>query len=543
MFKITQRNKEEELKNLLAKVTPFKNEKVVTYTKESAEYKSLMEEYKRMEEDFVEIPVIIGGEKIYTGNTQDIVIPHDNKKVIGKFHLAGKEEATNAIDAALEARKKWAKLDWDERVSIFLRAAALAAGPWRDKLNASTMIGQSKTYKQAEIDAAAELVDFFKSNASLLCKIYSDQPISTDTTWNRQSFRPLEGFIFAVSPFNFTSICANLPSAPAMAGNVALWKPSSSAVYSNYVVYQLLEAAGLPSGVINFIPGRSGEIGDVIVSNPNLAGIHFTGSTSTFQNMFKQVGENIENYKTFPRLVGETGGKNFVIAHKTADVKLLARGLRDGAFEYQGQKCSAASRAYIPTSIWEKVKDTLFEDMKKVKVGSVAEFDTFMGAVIDKSAFESITGYIDYAKNSDDAEIIYGGEYSDEKGYFIDPTIILTSNPKFKTMEEEIFGPVLTIYLYEEEEFEEVLHLANETSIYGLTGSIFSEDRYAINLAHDILEDAAGNFYVNVRPTGAVVGQQPFGGARLSGTNDKAGAINNMMRWVSPRVVKEEFLR
>lgn len=543
MFKITQRNKEEELKNLLAKVTPFKNEKVVTYTKESAEYKSLMEEYKRMEEDFVEIPVIIGGEKIYTGNTQDIVIPHDNKKVIGKFHLAGKEEAANAIDAALEARKKWAKLDWDERVSIFLRAAALAAGPWRDKLNASTMIGQSKTYKQAEIDAAAELVDFFKSNASLLCKIYSDQPISTDTTWNRQSFRPLEGFIFAVSPFNFTSICANLPSAPAMAGNVALWKPSSSAVYSNYVVYQLLEAAGLPSGVINFIPGRSGEIGDVIVSNPNLAGIHFTGSTSTFQNMFKQVGENIENYKTFPRLVGETGGKNFVIAHKTADVKLLARGLRDGAFEYQGQKCSAASRAYIPTSIWEKVKDTLFEDMKKVKVGSVAEFDTFMGAVIDKSAFESITGYIDYAKNSDDAEIIYGGEYSDEKGYFIDPTIILTSNPKFKTMEEEIFGPVLTIYLYEEEEFEEVLHLANETSIYGLTGSIFSEDRYAINLAHDILEDAAGNFYVNVRPTGAVVGQQPFGGARLSGTNDKAGAINNMMRWVSPRVVKEEFLR
>lgn len=531
------------MKNLLAKVTPFKNEKVVTYTKESAEYKSLMEEYKRMEEDFVEIPVIIGGEKIYTGNTQDIVIPHDNKKVIGKFHLAGKEEATNAIDAALEARKKWAKLDWDERVSIFLRAAALAAGPWRDKLNASTMIGQSKTYKQAEIDAAAELVDFFKSNASLLCKIYSDQPISTDTTWNRQSFRPLEGFIFAVSPFNFTSICANLPSAPAMAGNVALWKPSSSAVYSNYVVYQLLEAAGLPSGVINFIPGRSGEIGDVIVSNPNLAGIHFTGSTSTFQNMFKQVGENIENYKTFPRLVGETGGKNFVIAHKTADVKLLARGLRDGAFEYQGQKCSAASRAYIPTSIWEKVKDTLFEDMKKVKVGSVSEFDTFMGAVIDKSAFESITGYIDYAKNSDDAEIIYGGEYSDEKGYFIDPTIILTSNPKFKTMEEEIFGPVLTIYLYEEEEFEEVLHLANETSIYGLTGSIFSEDRYAINLAHDILEDAAGNFYVNVRPTGAVVGQQPFGGARLSGTNDKAGAINNMMRWVSPRVVKEEFLR
>lgn len=531
------------MRNLLAKVIPFKNEKVVTYLKDSTEYISLMEEYKKMEEDFVEIPVIINGEKIYTGNTQDIVIPHDNKKVIGKFHLAGKEEAQAAIDSALEARKKWAKLDWDERVSIFLRAAALAAGPWRNKLNAATMIGQSKTYKQAEIDAAAELVDFFKSNANLLCKIYSDQPISTETTWNRQSFRPLEGFVFAVSPFNFTSICANLPSAPAMAGNVALWKPSSSAVYSNYVVYQMLEAAGLPAGVINFIPGRSGEIGDVIISNPDFAGIHFTGSTSTFQNMFKQVGENIQNYKTFPRLVGETGGKNFVIAHKTADIKLLARGLRDGAFEYQGQKCSAASRAYIPTSIWKNLKEALFEDMKKVKVGSVTEFDTFMGAVIDKNAFESITSYIDYAKDSDEAEIIYGGDYSDEKGYFIDPTIVLTTNPYFKTMVEEIFGPVLTIYLYDEEEFEEVLHLANETSIYALTGSIFAEDRYAINLAHDILEDAAGNFYVNVRPTGAVVGQQPFGGARLSGTNDKAGAINNMMRWVSPRVVKEEFIR
>lgn len=531
------------MRNLLAKVTPFKNERIVSYTQKSAEYKSLMEEYKRMEDDFVEIPVIIGGEQIYTGNTQDIVIPHDNKKVIGKFHLAGKEEAEHAINVALESRKKWSKLDWDERVSIFLRAAALAAGPWRDKLNASTMIGQSKTYKQAEIDSAAELVDFFKSNANLLCKIYSDQPISTETTWNRQSFRPLEGFVFAVSPFNFTSICANLPSAPAMAGNVALWKPSSSAVYSNYIVYKLLEEAGLPAGIINFIPGRSGEIGDVIISNPNLAGIHFTGSTSTFQNMFRQVGENIENYKTFPRLVGETGGKNFVIAHKTADIKLLARGLRDGAFEYQGQKCSAASRAYIPTSIWEDLKEVLFKDMEKVKVGPVDEFDTFMGAVIDKKAFESITSYIDYAQNSNDAEIIYGGKYSDEKGYFVDPTIILTTNPKFKTMEEEIFGPVLTIYLYNEEEFEEILHLANETSVYALTGSIFAEDRYAINLAHDILEDAAGNFYVNVRPTGAVVGQQPFGGARLSGTNDKAGAINNMMRWVSPRVVKEEFIR
>ena len=531
------------MKNIAAKVIPFKNEKVITYTKDSKEYKDLMAEYKKLKEEFLEVPLIIGGEKVFTGNTQDMVIPHDNKKVIGKYHLASKEDAEKAIEKAIEARKAWAKLDWDDRVSIFLRAAALAAGPWRNKLNAATMLSQSKTYKQAEIDSAAELVDFLKSNASLLSQIYATQPLNTDTTWNRQSFRPLEGFIFAVTPFNFTSICLNLPTAPAMAGNVVLWKPSSSAVYSNYIVYQMLEEAGLPKGVINFLPGRSGEIGEPILTNEHLAGIHFTGSTDTFQTMFKTVGENIKNYKTFPRLVGETGGKNFVIAHKTADIKLLVRALRDGAFEYQGQKCSAASRAYIPKSMWEDVKEALFEDMKKVKVGSVEEFDTFMGAVIDQSAYNSITEYIKYAKDSSDAEIIYGGNYSDEKGFFIDPTIILTKDPHFKTMEEEIFGPVLTVYLYDDDKYEEVLKLADETSPYGLTGSIFAECRYAINKATDMLEDAAGNFYINVRPTGAVVGQQPFGGARLSGTNDKAGAINNMYRWVSPRVVKEEFIK
>ncbi|MDO5725098.1 MAG: L-glutamate gamma-semialdehyde dehydrogenase [Tissierellia bacterium] len=531
------------MRNSCPNVLPFKNEKIVNYTKDSAEYKSLMAEYERMENDMLEIPVIIGGERIYTGNTAECRVPHDNKKVIAKYHLAGEKEAKLAIEKALLAREKWSKLDWDERVSIFMRAAALAAGPWRDKLNAATMLSQSKTYKQAEIDSAAELVDFFRSNSALLSKIYRDQPLSTEGVWNRLSYRPLEGFVFAVTPFNFTSICANLPSAPAEAGNVAIWKPSSSAVYSNYIVYELLEAAGLPAGVINFLPGKSSVLGDIILKNENLAAIHFTGSTETFQNMFRVVGENISNYKTFPRLVGETGGKNFVLAHETADVKILARALRDGAFEYQGQKCSAASRAYIPKTMWEELKTVLFEDMKKVKVGKVSEFDTFMGAVIDKAAYDSITEYIDYAKAADDAEIIYGGEYSDESGYFIDPTIILTTNPHFKTMEEEIFGPVLTVYLYDANEFDEVLELVDKTSIYGLTGSIFAECRYAIDKASKALENAAGNFYVNVRPTGAIVGQQPFGGARLSGTNDKAGAINNMTRWLSPRVVKEEFLK
>lgn len=531
------------MENAKLKVLPFKNEKVVEYKKDSEEYKSLMAEYRRLENQTIEIPVIIGGEEFFTGNTQDCIIPHNNKKVIAKYHLAGEEEAKKAIESALKARERWSKLPWDERVSVFMRAAALASGPWRDTLNAATMLSQSKTYKQAEIDAAAELCDFFRINCSLLSKIYADQPISTETTWNKLSYRPLEGFIFAVTPFNFTSICANLSSAPAVAGNVAIWKPSSSSVYSNYIVFKMLEAAGLPAGVINFVPGKSSVIGDIITTNPNLAGIHFTGSTETFQNMFQTVGGNIKNYKTFPRLIGETGGKNFVLVHESADLKLVARGLRDGAFEYQGQKCSAASRAYIPKGKWEELKEILFEDMKKVIVGSVDEYETFMGAVIDQKAFGSITSYIDFAKDAEDAEIIYGGNYNDEVGFFIEPTIILTTNPHFKTIEEEIFGPVLTIYLYDEDKFEETIELVDNTSIYGLTGSIFAEDRYVINEVSSKLENAAGNFYVNVRPTGAVVGQQPFGGARLSGTNDKAGALNNMLRWVSPRVVKEEFIR
>lgn len=531
------------MENSKLKVLAFKNEKVVDYKKDSDEYKSLMAEYKRLESKTLEIPVIINGEEIFTGNTQDCVIPHNNKKVIATYHLAGEEEAKKAIQGSLEARKKWSKVPWDQRVSIFMRAAALASGPWRDTLNAATMLSQSKTFKQAEIDSAAELCDFLRSNCSLLSEIYADQPISTETVWNKMEYRPLEGFIFAVTPFNFTAICANLPSAPAVAGNVAIWKPSSSCVYSNYLVYKLLEAAGLPAGVINFVPGKSGVIGDIITTHPDLAAIHFTGSTQTFQNMFKTVGENIEKYKTFPRLVGETGGKNFVLVHESADLKLVARGLRDGSFEYQGQKCSAASRAYIPKGKWDELKEILFEDMKKVKVGSVDQYETFMGAVIDQAAFDSIASYIDFAKGAEDAEIIYGGNYSDEEGFFIEPTIILTTNPKFKTMVEEIFGPVLTIYLYDEDKFDETIDLVDSTSIYGLTGSIFAEDRYIIEEASQRLENAAGNFYVNIRPTGAVVRQQPFGGARLSGTNDKAGAVYNMLRWVSPRVIKEEFLR
>lgn len=529
--------------NSKAKVLPFQTEPVQTYPKDSPQYEALMAEYRRMADDFVEIPIIIGGERIYTGNKQDCIMPHNHKKKIGEYHLAGEAEAKRAIEASLEARKKWSKLPWDERASVFMRAAALASGPWRARLNAATMISQSKTYKQAEIDAAAEMIDFFRRSASLIGEIYEDQPLSTTTEWNRMNYRPLEGFVFAVSPFNFTSICANLATAPAIAGNATIWKPSSAAVYSNYVVYQLLEAAGLPAGVINFVPGKSSVIGDIILKDRNLAGVHFTGSTATFHTIFQTVGSNISSYKTFPRLVGETGGKNFVLAHNSADIKLLARALRDGAFEYQGQKCSAASRAYIPKSIWSALKDVLLEDMKKVKVGDVAEYDTFMGAVIDAAAFKTITSYIDYAKAADDAEVIYGGTYSDEKGFFIEPTMILTTNPKFKSIEEEIFGPVLTIYLYEDEAYEETIRLIDTTTVYGLTGSIIAEDRYAIDLASEGLEDAAGNFYVNVRPTGAVVGRQPFGGARQSGTNDKAGAVQNLMRWISPRVTKEEFLK
>jgi 1-pyrroline-5-carboxylate dehydrogenase len=447
-----------------------------------------------------------------------------------------------AIDSALEARKTWSKMPWAERASIFLKASELLAGPHRSVLNVATMLGQSKTVHQAEIDAACELIDFWRFNSRYMENIYTEQPESSAGTWNRLEHRALEGFIFAITPFNFTSIGGNLPTAPAMMGNAVIWKPASTGVLSAYYIMKILEEAGLPKGVINFLPGKGSEIGEAVFSSSELAGIHFTGSTSVFKSMWKTIGDNIGKYKYYPRIVGETGGKDFVFVHKDADIKEVVTALVRGAFEYQGQKCSAASRAYIPKSMWLELKKQLYSEVAKIKVGDVTDYSNFMGAVIDKNSFNSIKSYIDFAKESNDAEIICGGEYDDSKGYFIQPTVILTSNPKFKTMEEEIFGPVLTIYVYADEELDKTLDLLDSTSSYALTGAIFAKDRNIINYLSNKLENCAGNFYINDKPTGAVVGQQPFGGARASGTNDKAGSYLNLIRWVSPRAIKETFV-
>lgn len=530
------------MNNSIIAKNQFINEPVLSYEKDSKEREELEKELAKMKNSFVDIPIIIGGKEIRTGNKGKCILPHNKNTVIGEYHKAGKEEALMAVQAALNAKEKWESMPWQSRIAIFLRAAELAAGPWRAKLNASTMLTQSKTYKQAEIDAACELVDFFRNNVECLKDIYMEQPLSSKGIWNKTEYRPLEGFIFAVSPFNFTSIACNLPCAPALTGNTVVWKPASNTVYSAFVVYQLLQEAGMPDGVINFIPGNADEISSTILNRPELSGIHFTGSTEVFQNMWKTVGVNIANYKTFPRLVGETGGKNYIIVHKSANLKSATRCLIEGAFEYQGQKCSAASRAYIAKSVWPTLKELLIEKASKIKVGDVEEFDTFMGAVIDQKSFNTIKGYIEYIKNSEDAKIIFGGGCDDSTGYFVEPTIAITTNPNFKTMEEEIFGPVLTIYLYDDEDFVEVLSLVNNTSVYGLTGSIFAKDRYIIEQAEKALVNTAGNFYINDRPTGAVVGQQPFGGSRLSGTNDKAGSKLNLLRWISPRVTKENLM-
>ncbi len=529
------------MNNKIIRELEFKNEKILEYLPGSPERIELETELSRMKASYIDIPVIIGGKEIRTGNKGKCIIPHDNKKVIGEYHKAGKEEVNKAIEEALKAKINWESLDWESRISIFLRAAELASGPWRARLNAATMLTQSKTYKQAEIDSACELVDFLRYNAACLRQIYSEQPISAANVLNKVEYRPLEGFIFAVSPFNFTSIGSNLSGAPAIAGNTVLWKPASNTVYSSYVVYKLFQEAGLPDGVINFIPGDSREIGDIAIVNENLSGIHFTGSTKVFQDMWKKVGNNIYNYRTFPRIVGETGGKNYIIAHPSADVEAVSKGLIEGAFEYQGQKCSAASRGYIAGSLWPQIKEKLLEKASKLKIGDVEDFTNFMGAVIDKKAFDSIKSYIEYAKNSSEAEILFGGRCDDTIGYFIEPTIVLTADPHFKTMEEEIFGPVLTIYVYDDEDYQAALKLCDGTSKYGLTGSIYAKDRYAISEAEKELVHSAGNFYINVRPTGAVVGQQPFGGARLSGTNDKAGSKLNLLRWMSPRTIKESL--
>ncbi|PKL82559.1 MAG: 1-pyrroline-5-carboxylate dehydrogenase [Ignavibacteriae bacterium HGW-Ignavibacteriae-3] len=520
------------------------NEEVKDYAPGSPERALLKAKLSEMENKQIEIPLIIGGKEIRTGKTANITLPHNHRKIIGKYHKAGPKEVQMAIDAAMEAYKTWSVMEWQDRAAIFSRAAdMITLTDWRYTINASTMLGQSKNVHQAEIDAACETADFFRFNIYYANKIYQEQPPhSPHGMWNRMEYRPLEGFVFAIAPFNFTTFNANLPGAPAIMGNVTILKPAGTSVLSAYYIVKLLEAAGLPAGVINFLPGQGSMMGDIIFNDKNFAGLHFTGSTAVFQQMWKTIGNNISKYKTYPRIVGETGGKDFVFAHKSTDVRGLGVSLIQGAFEYQGQKCSAASRAYIPKSVWPELKEYLVTELKKLKTGDVTDFSNYNNAVIDKAAYDSITGYIKYAKESNEAEIIVGGKFNDKVGYYINPTIIVTTNPKFKTMEEEIFGPVLTVYIYEDEKYEETLHLCDDTSPYALTGAIFAQDRSAIVTADRILKHASGNFYINDKPTGAVVGQQPFGGARGSGTNDKAGSFLNMVRWVSPRTIKENFV-
>lgn len=517
------------------------NEPVKLYKPGSAEREELKKKLAELKSKQTEIPLIINGEEVKTGNTEEMRIPHNHSHILGVYHKAGKKEVEMAVEAALEARKEWAEMPWEHRVSVFLKIGDLLAGPWRSTINAATMLGQSKVVHQAEIDAACELIDFYRFNCYFMTKLMEEQPYSPYGMWNRSEYRPLEGYIFAVTPFNFTSIAGNLPTSPVIVGNVSLWKPASSAVYSAYFLMKLFEEAGLPKGVINFVPGSGGQVGTPAMSNPHLAGIHFTGSTAVFQNMWKTISDNLKNMKYYPRIVGETGGKDFIFAHNSADVDALVVAALRGAFEYQGQKCSAASRMYIPKSIWDEFREKYVAEIKKIKMGDVEDFTNFMSAVIDKGAFESITEYIKFAKNSDDAEIITGGNFDDSKGYFIEPTTIVTTNPKFKTMEEEIFGPVLTIYVYDDNKFDETLTLCDETSPYALTGAVWAQDRSMIIKMSNRLRNTAGNFYINDKPTAAVVGQQPFGGGRASGTNDKAGSGMNLMRWMTARTIKETF--
>ncbi len=516
-----------------------KNEPYNSFAPGTPERESLKQRLKELRSEVIEIPAIINGQEVRTENTSDVVIPHNHGHKLATLHQCGEKEVNMAIEAALEAQKKWAVMPWEERVAIFQKAADLVTGPWRDTMNASTMLGQSKTPHQAEIEAAGELADFLRFNAWYLAKIMHEQPYSPDGVWNRVEYRPLEGFIFAVSPFNFTAIAGNLPTSPAMCGNVVLWKPSTDSVYSNYFFMKLLKEAGLPDGVINFVPGRGASVGDPVLNSEHFSGIHYTGSVPTFNRLWKTIGENIDIYKTYPRVVGETGGKDFVFAHNSANVDQLVTATLRAAFEYQGQKCSAASRMYVPESIWPEFSEKFLGEVAKIKVGDVEDFSNFMGAVISRKAFDDITGYIDYAKEADDAEIIAGGNYDDSVGFFIEPTVVLTTNPKFKTMEEEIFGPVLTIYVYKDEDFDAALDLCDSTSPFALTGAIFAKDRYVIKKMSDRFRQSAGNFYINEKPTGAVVNQQPFGGARKSGTNDKAGSIINLLRWLSARAIKE----
>lgn len=519
------------------------NEPVRAYAPGTSEHKNLIDKYKELyNQPQIDIPMYIGGKEVRTENKRPMAPPHDHQKLLGHYNQGSAVHVEQAIEAAMKAREEWANTPWEQRAAVFLRAAELLAGPFRDKMNAATMLAQSKNVFQAEIDAACEMIDFFRFNVQYLTTIYKDQPISSPGVWNRLEYRPLEGFIYAITPFNFTSICANLCAAPALMGNVIVWKPAASQVYSAAVIMELFQAAGLPDGVINMVTIDGPTAGEVIFKHRDFGGIHFTGSTEVFRGLWKNIGENLDKYKSYPRIVGETGGKDFVMVHSSAKAAEVATALSRGAFEYQGQKCSAASRAYIPSNIWTDVKSILVSQVSSMKMGTPDDTSNFINAVIDKKAFTKISEYIDYAKAASDAEIIVGGNYDGSKGYFIEPTVIVTTNPKFKTMEEEIFGPVLTIHVYDEHKYEETLHIVDSTSEYALTGSIIATDRYAITKATELLRNAAGNFYINDKPTGAVVGQQPFGGARGSGTNDKAGAAMNLMRWVSVRTIKETFV-
>lgn len=530
------------MSNAFFKIPVAKNEPVLSYKSNSQEKLKLKEAIAKLKSKKTEIPMHIGGEHIKSNKKVTIKIPHEIKHELGFYYEGDKSHVNMAIKAALKAKDAWANMPWEDRAAIFLRAADLLAGPFRAKMNAATMLGQSKNVYQAEIDAVCEMADFFRFNVQYMTEIYAVQPESAPGMWNRLEYRPLEGFVFALTPFNFTSIAANLPAAPAMMGNTVVWKPAESQIYSAQVIMEVFEAAGLPPGVINLVYVSGPVAGEVIFNHPDYAGIHFTGSTGVFQMLWKKMGDNIAMYKSYPRIVGETGGKDFVVAHPSANAVEVATALARGAFEFQGQKCSAASRAYVPASLWPAVKKQLTSDVNSFKMGSVEDFTNFINAVIDEKAFDKITSYIVKAKKDKEAKVIIGGKFSKEEGYFIEPTVILASDPNYLTMREEIFGPVLTIYVYEDKDFDRTLAIVDKTSPYALTGSIFSNDRYATIKAIDKLRNAAGNFYINDKPTGAVVGQQPFGGARASGTNDKAGSILNLYRWVSPRTIKETFV-
>jgi 1-pyrroline-5-carboxylate dehydrogenase len=524
------------------KVPVAVNEPVKSYAPGSPERKELQAMLKELRSKELDIPMYIGGKEVRSNNKSRLAPPHDHKHTLGHFHKSDKTHVEQAINAALAAKSKWENMAWEHRAGIFLKAADLIAGPYRAKLNAATMLGQSKSAFQAEIDSACEIIDFLRFNVQYMTEIYSEQPISSPGVWNRLEWRPLEGFIYALTPFNFTAIAGNLPSCCAMMGNVVVWKPSNTQVYSANVLMEIFMEAGVPDGVINLIYPSGPDAADVVFNHKDFAGIHFTGSTAVFQEIWKTIGNNIYKYKSYPRIVGETGGKDYIMAHRSAEPKALSVAIARGAFEYQGQKCSAASRAYIPSNLWDDVKKNLIADLKSMKMGVTEDFTNFINAVIDEKSFDKLAKYIDDAKKDKNVEIIAGGNYDKSKGYFIEPTIIVTKDPKYVTMCEELFGPVLTLYVYNENKFEEALEIVDSTSIYALTGSIFAQDRYAVELATKKLVNSAGNFYINDKCTGAVVGQQPFGGSRGSGTNDKAGSKINLLRWVSPRTIKETLL-